>query len=167
MVNKEWETLIVDQIPGLRRYARALSLNRDYADELVQDCLERAWSRFHTWSPGSNLRAWLFTIMHNIFLNSIRKQNNGPAFISIDEQEFTAQHRDPMALRDLESGLAALSPEQREIIALAGLEQMTYEEISNILKVPVGTVMSRLSRSREKLRQLMSIEPAPTVKKVK
>jgi len=167
MANKKWETLIVEQIPGLRRYARALILDRDYADELVQDCLERAWSRFHTWKPDSNLRAWLFTIMHNIFLNSIRRQNNGPNFVPIDEQEFTARHYDPMVLRDLESALASLNGEQREIIALAGLEQLTYQEISKILDVPIGTVMSRLSRSRERLRQLMSIEPTPSVKKVK
>ncbi len=167
MANKDWETLIVDQIPGLRRYARALCLEQDGADELVQDCLERAWSRFHTWKPDSNLRAWLFTIMHNLFLNSIRRQNNGPGFVSFEDRDISAHHHDPLALRDLENGLARLAPQQRELIALAGLEQMPYSEISKILDIPVGTVMSRLSRSREKLRQFMSIEPTPTIKKVK
>lgn len=167
MANKEREALIVEQIPSLRRYACALTLDRDHADELVQDCLERAWDRFDSWQPGTNLRAWLFTIMHNIFLNSIRKQNNAPPLVFLDENEVTAKTRDPMALRDLETGLAGLSPDQRELIILAGLEQMSYQDISAILKIPVGTVMSRLSRSREKLRQLMSIEPTSTIKKVK
>jgi len=167
MANKDWETLIVEQIPGLRRYARALTLEQDGADELVQDCLERAWSRFHTWKPDSNLRAWLFTIMHNLFLNSIRRKNNGPRFVPLEDKDISERHHDPMALRDLENGLAKLAPEQRELIALAGLEQMSYTEISNILDVPIGTVMSRLSRSRERLRQLMSIEPTATIKKVK
>ncbi len=167
MAKKEWESLIVEQIPGLRRYARALTLDREYADELVQDCLERAWSRFHTWQTGTNLRAWLFTIMHNLFLNSQRRKINGPNFVPMDDHDLTARHHDPTLIRDLEKGLAALSAEQRELIALAGLEQMPYAEISNILDIPVGTVMSRLSRSRERLRQLMSIDPTPAIKKVK
>ena len=158
MNKNQWEELFEAQIPRLRRYARALMKNREYADDLVQDTLERAWLHIDKWQPGSDLRAWLFTVMHNVYVNHVRRHNSGPGFVAWEESDSLrfACEDEPTALRDLESALMALSPEHREVLLLAGLEQLSYGEIAQILGVPSGTVMSRLSRARERLRLLMS-----------
>ena len=149
---------VLPYIPNLRRYARALVGDRDSADDLVQDTLERAVRKFHLWRPG-DLRAWLFSIMHNVFVNELRSRRI-PASQEVDEN--LAGDDDPSgatALRDLERGLAALSAEQREVLLMVGLEDMSYAQVSRALGVPMGTVMSRLSRAREKLRRHMDGEP--------
>lgn len=152
------EALLVEQIPRLRRYARALMRSREHADDLVQDCLERAWSRIHTWRPGSDLRAWLFTILHNLYVNQVRGYQRAPLLVTLEgtDPPSSGYEEEPGALRDLEAGLAALPPEQREVLLLVGLEQMSYEEIATVLGIPLGTVMSRLSRARERLRSHLS-----------
>ena len=149
---------VLPYIPNLRRYARALVGDRDSADDLVQDTLERAVRKFHLWRPG-DLRAWLFSIMHNVFVNQLRSRRI-PASQELDEN--LAGDGDPSgatALRDLERGLAALSAEQREVLLMVGLEDLSYAQASRALGVPMGTVMSRLSRAREKLRRHMDGEP--------
>ena len=149
---------VLPYIPNLRRYARALVGDRDSADDLVQDTLERAVRKFHLWRPG-DLRAWLFSIMHNVFVNQLRSRRI-PASQEVDEN--LAGDDDPSgatALRDLERGLAALSAEQREVLLMVGLEDLSYAQASRALGVPMGTVMSRLSRAREKLRRHMDGEP--------
>ena len=156
MKNQDWETKIQEHIPRLRRYAHALTRNSHNADDLVQDCLERAWSKRATWRPGSDLRAWLFTIMHNVFVNSLRsnRMQTQPFF----EEDFPARADDlenSHVLRDFKSCLAKLKPDYQEIIVFTCLEQMTYKEIAQITDIPIGTVMSRLSRGREQLRLLM------------
>jgi RNA polymerase sigma-70 factor (ECF subfamily) len=159
--------LIVEQIPKLRRYARSLVGNRAPADDLVQDTLERSWTRQHLWRQGSDLRAWLFTIMHNIYVNQRRQYR--PAALDDDDVEATAnvRHEGVMELRDLAKALEQLSPEHREVVLLVGLEQMRYEDVAEILDVPLGTVMSRLSRGRERLRTLMSGDVQPVLRRVK
>jgi RNA polymerase sigma-70 factor (ECF subfamily) len=150
--------MITQQVPRLRRYARALTGERSAADDLVQDTLERALSRFHLWRRGSDLRAWLFTIMHNIYVNQTRSRmrrqhealENEPA-----EDAVRAPEPDWLELRDLEAALARLPEEQRAVVLLVGLEQFTYEETARVLGVPIGTVMSRLSRARERLRMIL------------
>ena len=152
------DSLITQQVPRLRRYARALTGDRSAADDLVQDTLERALSRLHLWRQGSDLRAWLFTIMHNIFVNQIRSRarrqhealENEPAADAL-----RALDPDWLELRDLEKALARLPDEQRSVVLLVGLEQFTYEEAARVLGVPIGTVMSRLSRARERLRAVL------------
>ena len=150
---------ITSHIPRLRRYARALTGDSSAADDLVQDTLERAWRRLALWRAGSDLRAWLFTIMHNIFVNQLRsdprKLAKATEFAGADLSP-TAPQEDRLILRDLDKALARLPHEQREVVLLIGLEQLTYEETAKILGIPVGTVMSRLSRGREQLRALMS-----------
>jgi RNA polymerase sigma-70 factor (ECF subfamily) len=152
--------LIVPYIPNLRRYARALVGDRDGADDLVQDTLERAVRKFHLWRPG-DLRAWLFSIMHNVFVNQL-KSRKIPADVEIDET-FAAPV--PGATRadvmDLQRALGTLAPEQREVVLLVALEDMSYADVSRALGIPMGTVMSRLSRGRERLRRIMNGEPAP------
>lgn len=147
--------LIVPYIPNLRRYARALVGDRDGADDLVQDTLERAVRKFHLWKPG-DLRAWLFSIMHNVFVNQLKARKIAPQ-VEIDE-EMIAAHVPTVTstdVLDLQRALGSLAPEQREVVLLVALEDMTYSDVSRALGIPIGTVMSRLSRGREKLRKVM------------
>jgi RNA polymerase sigma-70 factor (ECF subfamily) len=151
---------IEQHIPRLRRYARALTGDRAAADDLVQDTLERALSRFHLWRRGSDLRAWLFTIMHNIFVNQARSRMRYPHEPFDEPAAERLQYRDPdwSELRDIGDALAKLPVEQRTVVLLVGLEQFTYDEAARVLDVPIGTVMSRLSRARERLRALLGGE---------
>ncbi len=158
--------LIVPYIPNLRRYARALVGDRDAADDLVQDTLERAVRKFHLWRPG-DLRAWLFSIMHNVFVNRIKSRKNAP-HAEIDEETLAAPI--PTAGRadilDLQRALDGLVPDQREVLLLVALEDMSYADVSRTLGIPIGTVMSRLSRGREKLRRAMDGERGASALKV-
>ena len=156
---------VVAYIPNLRRYARALVGDAEAADDLVQDTLERAVRKFALWRPG-NLRAWLFSIMHNVFINQVRARKVGfdeeldenlPAYVPSVTGEDVA---------DLQRALMQLSPGQREVVLLVALEDLTYNDVSKMLGIPVGTVMSRLSRGRERLRQLLDGEPARSPLKV-
>ena len=161
--------LIIDQIPHLRRYARALTGDPARADDLVQDCLERAWSRLHQWRHRKHIRGWLFTILHNLYVNTVKRQASGPNLVSVDNLENLRAVRGNqdgvLELRELDHALRKLSPADRGIILLVGLEQLSYRETAEILGVPVGTVMSRLSRAREKLRASLAETPAPKLGK--
>ncbi len=161
---------IAPYIPRLRRYARALVGDQHAADDLVQDTLERAINKRHLWRPGSDLRAWLFAIMHNVFVNQLRSRQSHPE-VALDDEALPAVASTESArleLRDLQAALAALPVEQREIVLLVGLEQLAYAEVSQALGIPIGTVMSRLFRGRERLRALMTgMAAAPTLKVVK
>lgn len=163
------DAIISEQIPRLRRYARALTGDRTRADDLVQDTLERAWEKLHMWRRGSDMRAWMFSIMHNTFINHIRK--NHIATVSMDDDALEvptrATQNDLLEMRDLASAIGKLPHEYREVILLVGLEQMSYEEVAKVMSIPLGTVMSRLSRGRERLRNIMSGENAPVLRRVK
>jgi RNA polymerase sigma-70 factor (ECF subfamily) len=150
-------------IPRLRRYARALVRDPVAADDLVQDCLARALGKIHQWREGTDLRAWLFTILHNQHISRARR-------IARERDNIELQKSDPdlalspdqtarLELRDLERAIAKLSEEQRAVILLTGLEGMGYDEIASVLNLPVGTVRSRLSRGRETLRVLTGSFP--------
>lgn len=149
---------ILGELPGLRRYARALLGDRAAADDLVQDTLERAWSRLAQWRVGSDLRAWLFGIMHNLRIDQLRQR--GPATVSLDQHEGDWPTRptqsDHLEVMDIATALARLPDEQRAVLLLVALEDMSYAEVAATLGIPVGTVMSRLARGRERLRQIMA-----------
>jgi RNA polymerase sigma-70 factor, ECF subfamily len=149
------------QIPRLRRYARALTRDFSRADDLVQNCLTRAVAKQHLWQYGTDLRAWLFTILHHQHVNDVRRSIREGSHVMLEAlPELTAQP-DAMAvlqLRDLEAALGRLQLEQRQVILLVGLEDMSYEEVASVLNLPVGTVRSRLSRGRGQLRRLMGME---------
>jgi RNA polymerase sigma-70 factor (ECF subfamily) len=147
---------IAAHIPRLRRYARALAGDSHRADDLVQDTLERALTKFHLWRHGSDLRAWMFTIMHNVFINQLKARRELALDDAVEDGLQSAPQSDPLELRDLDTALRRLPVEQREVLLLVGLEQLSYAEASQALGVPVGTVMSRLSRGRERLRAVMS-----------
>ena len=150
------------QIPRLRRYALALVGDPTRADDLVQDCLERAWSRGSLFRPGSDLRAWLFTILHNLHANAARRYNTRPQEVSLAGDVHTpataATQGDAVALDELRAALAEVPHDQREVLLMVGMEQMTYQEAAIVLGIPIGTVMSRLHRGRERLRALLGTE---------
>ncbi|MBI4755487.1 MAG: sigma-70 family RNA polymerase sigma factor [Betaproteobacteria bacterium] len=148
---------IVAEIPGVRRYARALTGDAGRADDLVQDTLERALTRLALWRPGS-LRAWLFSIMHNLYINQLRdaRRLEYAPDEDLPELPVRAAQSDGLEMRDLDRLLACLPLEQREVLLLVGLEELSYAEAARALGVPVGTVMSRLSRARDRLRTLMA-----------
>jgi RNA polymerase sigma-70 factor (ECF subfamily) len=150
------------EIPRLRRYARALTRDAALADDLVQDCLTRALGKLHLWQRGTDLHAWLFTILHNKYVNHVRRCVREGVVVGLSGNE-PMLTRDPqqgrrLELRDLERAIAKLPEEQRTAILLVGLEGMSYDEVAGILNVPVGTIRSRLSRGREALRRLMGFD---------
>ena len=157
----DFTKLLETEIPPLRRYARALTRDPVRADDLVQDCLVRAIAKQHLWQPETNLRAWLFTILHNQNINdirrSIREETQIPAEEVTPPLTVACDPSSALQIRDLERALATLAAEQRQVILLVGLEGMRYEEVATILNIPIGTVRSRLSRGRETLRRLMDV----------
>jgi RNA polymerase sigma-70 factor (ECF subfamily) len=162
----EFHHHLEQEIPGLRRYARALTRNAIRADDLVQETLIRALRKQHLWEPGTNLRAWLFTIMHNQNVNQMRRAIRDESSVDIEDcsSNLTAT-TDPTGsrqLRELERAIAQLPEEQRQVLLLVGLEGMVYEDAAAILNIPIGTVRSRLSRGREFLRKLMGVERTST-----
>src|SRR5499427_1829891 len=158
---------LVELIPRLRRYARALVGDRASADDLVQDTLERAWAKLHLYRRGTDLRAWLFTVMHNVHVNKVRATR---ATDTLDDEMPELALRPPQAdalvVRDLDRAIALLPAEQRAVLLLVTLEDMSYEEVARTLAIPMGTVMSRLSRARDKLRALLLGQSASAKLKV-
>lgn len=160
--------LLGPEIPRLRRYALALSHEKAKADDLVQSCLVRAIAKQHLWQEGTDLRAWLFTILHNHHVNEVRHiarelpavpLENLSASLAVKEKA-----TDALQLRDLYRAIARLPDSQRQVILLVGLEGMNYEQVAQILHIPIGTVRSRLSRGRDTLRVQMSLEKQTSVR---
>jgi len=166
-----FQELLVDQIPRLRRYAHALTGDATRGDDLVQECLERAWSRRRLYEPSRPIRPWLFTILHNLYVNQVRHRAGEPVMVSCaaDGVPEAVAVDDPGAVEfhEIERAVAALSDEHREILLLVGLEQLTYREAANAIGVPVGTVMSRLARARAQLRALLQIGDGTRLRRVK
>lgn len=161
-----------EHIPALRRYAYALMNNDPQSvDDLVQDTLERAVLNKNRWQPNSDLRAWLFTIMHNHFVNQYRRQQRAPQLVEMHEHthNLTGEQNAESALylRDLENCLNQLNSDQREILVLVIIEGMTYREVAQILSIPAGTVMSRLARAREQIHKQLQQTRKPSLREVK
>jgi RNA polymerase sigma-70 factor (ECF subfamily) len=155
---KDRNRQIVDEMPGLSRYALTLTSDREEARELVQDCVEKALRSWSSWRGDGALRAWLFSIMHNQFVNCVRKRARWRMVISdgdIEKAAMPETQMDALYLKDLQRALETLSDDQREVLFLVVSEGLTYEQTAQATKVPVGTVMSRLSRARETLRKRM------------
>lgn len=162
---RDQAALIEPHIPGLRRFAAALLRgNSERADDLVQDSLERALSRWHLRQAERSLRGWLYTILYNCFLSDQRRRarrgSHNPLTEAVEAglpgisggQDSALQHR------DLVRGLSTLPEEQRAVLLLIAVEDLSYEEAARVLGVPTGTVMSRLSRGRERLRQYLDAD---------
>jgi RNA polymerase sigma factor (sigma-70 family) len=164
----EFSARVHELIPRLRRYARALTGERSAADDLVQDTLERAWNKLHLWRDGSDLRAWLFTIMHNVHVNQVRSRM-AAATVPLDEAAeapVRATQTDMLEVRDIDTALQQLSLDQRQVLLLVAVERMSYDETARTLGIPIGTVMSRLARGRERLRIVLSGESTASGLKV-
>ena len=156
----EFVPLIADQIPRLRRYARALLRDDDRADDLVQDTILRSFEKVHLYQSGTNLRAWLFTIMHNQYVNLIRRSTRLGRQVDLEAAQLVSAPSQTITqeLRDLERAIDCLPEEQRTVLLLVALEGMKYEEVAQICAVPAGTIRSRLSRARETLRHMLDGE---------
>ncbi|MEO7953858.1 MAG: RNA polymerase sigma factor [Polaromonas sp.] len=155
--NENRSDQLVSWVPRLRRYARALAGNRDDADDLVQDTLERACAKSSLWRGVTDMRAWLFGIMHNLHVDGVRRPRLHTVMLddATPEVPVAPTQDDRLAVLDLQAALERLPVEQREIVLLVALEGMSYAEVAATLGIPMGSVMSRLSRGRERLRSLM------------
>jgi RNA polymerase sigma-70 factor (ECF subfamily) len=167
---------LIAALPRLRRYARVLTGDLNRADDLVQDTLTRAWAKRELWHEGSDLRAWLFTIMHNVHINQFPLRQREFSEISLDVDEgaliaweipVRATQSDRLELAELFAQIGRLPDEQREVLLLAAVEELRYQDIAKVVGVPIGTVMSRLSRAREKLRRVTGDAYSTPLKVVK
>ena len=151
------EKLIEPFIGPLRRFAMGLCHDPHLADDLVQDCLERAISRWHLRNEDGNLKAWLFTILHNEFIDGRRRLARRGTAGSLDdlaiEPAVLGDQEDNLRVKDVMAAVDRLAEDHRALILLIGVEELSYEEAATVLGIPIGTVMSRLSRARAKLRQ--------------
>jgi RNA polymerase sigma-70 factor (ECF subfamily) len=151
--------LIEPHIPSLRRYAWALVRDHDRADDLVQDCLERAISRWHLRRRDGSPRAWLFAILHNLFVSQLRRRARRGSEVGLESltavPSIAPAQDNALAVRDVLTALALLPEEQRAVLLLVGVEDLSYDETARVLGVPIGTVMSRLSRGRGRLREIL------------
>ena len=162
---------VLREVPRLRRYAVALLSDRSRADDLVQDTLERALSRLNLWQSGTDMRRWLFTIMHNLHVNAVRRSIRRGSETNIDDVEDrlvqAPSQTDSVMVRDLTVAMRELPSEQVEVLVLVALEGMSYREVAQILDIPLGTVMSRLSRARQTLRRMIDGVESPALRIVK
>lgn len=164
--------IVEPMIPRLRRYARALLRDRDDADELVQDCLERAVSRWHLRRDSGSAHAWMFTILRNLALNRMRQRSRRGPHLSIDEDGAPSlperpRQEDALHKNDILATLDRLPVEQKEVLLLVSVEDVSYAEAAEILGVPLGTVMSRLSRGRTRLREMLAENDRPTARNLR
>lgn len=151
---------ILAEIPRLRRYARSLMRDLDRADDLVQDCLERAFARMANWQTGDNPRRWLFTIMHNIFIDTVRKDRRRGEVVPLSDMDsgqtrVPAEQHDKLVARDVLDALQQIDPDRRAALTLVAVEGFSYTEAAEILDVPAGTLMSRIARGRSELRRVL------------
>jgi RNA polymerase sigma-70 factor (ECF subfamily) len=161
---------IGEHVPSLRRYARALTHDRDLADDLVQDCLERAIRKRRLWRPTGPLRAWLFKILLNIYRNDLRHRRSMPVQVQLagigSEPQTAENQHGRLALAETSRAIGALPIEQREALLIVVLEGMSYREAAGVLGIPIGTLMSRIGRARASLKEMTgNNEPALRVAK--
>jgi len=162
--------LLEPLIPALRRYAYALLRNHAAADDLVQDTLERALSHWTSRRPDGELRAWLFSILRNLHIDAYRQARRRGAEVEIDEddhRETATRQETALEARDVLAALDQLPEEQKSLLLLIGVEDFSYEEAARIVGVPIGTVMSRLSRARQRLRSIVEHGPVALLRRVK
>jgi RNA polymerase sigma-70 factor, ECF subfamily len=160
------------ELPYLRRFARAMAGDAAVADDLVQDCVERAMLKSHLYDPARPLRAWLYAVLRNIFISNIRRDGRSGVVKSVDdlldgEDAIPAEQEFRLSATEIAHALDFLPPQHREVIVLVGLEEMSYRDVAEITGVPVGTVMSRLSRARSHLRQILGSRGQPALRRVK
>ncbi len=164
------EALLEPLIPALRRYAYALVRDHDAADDLVQDTLERALSRWTLRRSDGDLRAWLFTIQRNLHVSALRQSQRRGAHVELDEAttpSSAALQESSIEIQDILAALDQLPEEQKSLLLLVGVEDLSYDDAAKVMGVPIGTVMSRLSRARQRLRGLLETGRATLLRRVK
>jgi RNA polymerase sigma-70 factor, ECF subfamily len=171
-VDKGFKDQVIAELPFLRRFARSLCGDAALADDLVQDCVERAISKLHLYDPARPLRAWMFAILRNIFISGLRQKSRLPISKTIDElrEGEGAQAPDQesyMSIALIERALDELPAQQREVLILVSLEELSYRETADIIGVPIGTVMSRLSRARSQFQNILEERGTPVLRRVK
>ena len=166
----ETAAILEPLIPSLRRYAFALTRDHGAADDLVQDTLERALSRWFLRRRDGDLRAWLFTIERNVYVSGLRRRRSRGPEVALDnaaEPSVDGGQESSAGIRDLLAALDQLPEDHKSILLLVGVEDLTYEEAARVLDVPVGTVMSRLSRGRQRLRTILATGRTTLLRRVK
>ena len=168
----DFRSRLTAEIPYLRRFARGLAGDAALADDLVQGCLERALAKEHLYDPARQLRAWLYAILRNIYISGLRRKGRAGVVKSVDdlaaeEEAVAGEQEDHVAIRSISEALDRLPELHREVILLVALEDMSYREVAEIIGVPVGTVMSRLSRARSALRAMLDLGERPNLRRVK
>ena len=168
----DFRTQLAGEIPHLRRFARALAGDAALADDLVQDCVERALNKSHLYDPARPLRAWLYAVLRNNHISSLRRQRRSGVVKSVDDlaegEGVTLPQQEPLlSVSSVGAALDRLALQHREVIVLVALEEMSYRDVAEILGVPLGTVMSRLSRGREHLRGILEDRGHAVLRRVK
>jgi RNA polymerase sigma-70 factor (ECF subfamily) len=168
----DFKTQLAAELAYLRRFARGLCGDRALADDLVQDCVERALLKSHLYDPTRPLRAWLYAILRNIYISGLRRDGRSNIVKTVDELEASEGaalpgQEDRLSVDLIVAALDRLSAQHREVIVLIGLEEMSYRDVAEITGVPVGTVMSRLSRARATLRNILEERGQTVLRRVK
>ena len=168
----DFRTQLTLEVSPLRRFARALTGDPALADDLVQDCVERALAKSHLYDPTRPLRAWLYAVLRNLYISGLRRSRRSSVVKTVDdlmdgEDAVPPEQEHALAAGSVTEALDRLSPQHREVIVLVALEELSYRDVADILGVPVGTVMSRLSRAREHLRQLLEARGHSGLRRVK
>lgn len=168
----DFRAQLIQELPHLRRFARALAGDAALADDLVQDCVERAMNKSHLYDPARPLRAWLYTVLRNIFISGLRRDGRSQVVKTVDqlvdgEDAVPPEQEHRLSANLVTEALGRLPPQQREVIVLVGLEEMSYRDVAEIVGVPIGTVMSRLSRGREALRNILEERGHTVLRRVK
>ena len=159
--------LITREIPRLRRYALALARDRDAADDLVQETLERAIRKSHLWTRQGSVRGWLYRMLYRVFLNQATRRRRRPSEVTLDHAEEigeAARQEDRMMCRDIALAMQRLPVEQRAAIALTAIEGLSYDEAAAVMEIPIGTLRSRISRGRDALHAMVLVDDAPPVR---
>ena len=168
----DFRSQLAGELPYLRRFARALAGDAALADDLVQDCAERALNKSHLYDPSRPLRAWLYAILRNLFISGLRRDGRSTVVKTVDdltggEGAVPAAQEDRLSVLLIGEALDRLPPQHREVIVLVGLEEMSYRDVAEIIGVPMGTVMSRLSRARGQLRDILEQRGHTVLRRVK
>jgi RNA polymerase sigma factor (sigma-70 family) len=160
---------LLAHVPALRRYAAALAGNAADADDLVQDCIERALAHQDTLREPGSLGRWLKTILHSLYITKMRRRGGTSLPIEdfAEDLALSVPPEDRDQVRDVVHAFARLSVEHRQILLLISLEGLSYREVAGVLDIPIGTVMSRLARARERLRSLLAGDDDRAVRKIK
>jgi RNA polymerase sigma-70 factor (ECF subfamily) len=168
----DFRSQLAAELPHLRRFSRALVGDAAVADDLVQDCLERALVKSHLYDPARPLRAWLYAVLRNLFISGLRRDRRSAVVKSVDELmggegSTPAAQEDRLSVALIAEALDRLPPQHREVIVLVALEEMSYRDAAEITGVPIGTVMSRLSRARGSLQQILEDRGHTVLRRVK